>query len=212
MARKKLSDDVKINLSQLRGIKSGTPPKNGWKSFIIEQINHWRKFWTKTKVKSHTIFPIMADVPQENFVHANGNAVNGHAKTKDNHEKIHINLHWKTFAVGIIAGLILCLGLFFALTLHSEHISAGDAKNRIGESTIVVGSVSEVHVTRKGTVFLDMEGNFPNEQFTAVWFEPNAPVAALQNFSGKTISVKGTIQAYQGRPEIILTSMNQISK
>ena len=153
----------------------------------------------------------MADVPQENFVHTNGNGANGYAKTKDNQKNFPINLHWKTFAVGIIAGLILCLGLFFALTSHSKHISTSDAKNRIGESAVVFGTVNEVHVTRKGTVLLDMDGNFPNEQFTAVWLAPGAPVAQLQNFNGKTISVKGIIQTYQGRPEIILTSLSQIS-
>jgi DNA/RNA endonuclease YhcR with UshA esterase domain len=157
------------------------------------------------------IFPIMANAPQENFVHTNGNGANGHAKTEDKQKKFPINFHWKTLAVGIVAGLILCLGFFFALAPPSKHISTGDAKNRIGESAVVFGTVNEVHVTRKGTVLLDMDGNFPNEQFTAVWLAPGAPVAQLQNFNGKIISVKGTIQAYQGRPEIILTSMNQIS-
>jgi DNA/RNA endonuclease YhcR with UshA esterase domain len=203
---------VKINLSQLRGTKSGSLPKIVWKNFVTQWISHWRKFWVKAKVESPKTFPIVADVPQEHFVQTNGNGANGHAQIKTKPKTISINLHWKTFAVGIVAGLILCLGLFFALTSHSKHISTDVAKNHIGESMIVVGTVSEVHVTRKGTVLLDMDGNFPNEQFTAVWFAPNAPTAALQNFSGKTISVKGTIQAYQGRPEIILTSLSQIAE
>jgi hypothetical protein len=202
---------VKISLSSFRGKKSGTPPMINWKNSIIQWINHWRKFWAKAKTKSQGTFPIMADAPQENFVHTNGNGANGHAKTKDNQKKFPINIHWKTLAVGIVAGLILCLGLFFALTSHTKHISTGDAKNHIGESIVVAGTVSEIHVTRKGTVLIDMDGSFPTEQFTAVWLAPGAPVAQLQNFDGKTISVKGTIQEYRGRPEIILTSMSQIS-
>jgi hypothetical protein len=211
MSRKKLTDNVKINPSQLRGTKSGNLPKIIWRNFATQLINHWRKFWAKAKVESHKTFPIVADVPHENFIHTNGNGANGHAKTKDSQKKSPINLHWKTFAVGIIAGLILCLGLFFALTSHSKHISTGDAKNHIGESMNVVGTVSEIHVTPKGTVLLDMDGHFPNEQFTAVWLAPGAPVAQLQNFDGKTISVKGIIQEYRGRPEIILTLLSQIS-
>ncbi|MGA3284833.1 MAG: hypothetical protein ABSD57_10310 [Verrucomicrobiota bacterium] len=54
-------------------------------------------------------------------------------------------------------------------------------------------------------------GRFLNEQFSADWLASGAPVAQLQNLDGKTISVKGTIQEYRGRPEIILSSLSQIS-
>ena len=110
-----------------------------------------------------------------------------------------------------MAGLLLCMGFLFVFASHSKHISTGEAGNHVGESTTVVGTVSEIHVTAKGTVLIDIDGRFPNEQFAAVWFAPDAPVAQLQYFDGKTISVKGTIQEYRGRPEIILTSMSQIS-
>lgn len=201
---------MKINLSQLRGTKSDDLPKIGWKKFVTQWINHWRKFWAKAKAESHKTFPIAADVPQENFAHTNGNGANGHTEIKP--KTIPKNLHWKTFAVGIIAGLLLCMGFPFAFTSHSKHISTGEVGNHVGESTTVVGTVSEIHVTAKGTVLIDMDRRFPNEQFTAVWLAPGAPVAQLQNFGGKTISVKGTIQEYRGRPEIILTSMNQITE
>ena len=160
-------------------------------------------------MESPKTFPIVADVPQENFVQTSGNGANGHAQIKTKPKTISINLHWKTFAAGIVAGLILCLGFIFAF--HSKHISTGEAGNHVGESTTVVGKVSEIHVTAKGTVLIDMDGHFPNEQFTAVWLAPGAPLAQLQNLDGKTISVKGIIQEYRGRPEIILTSLRQIS-
>jgi len=153
----------------------------------------------------------MADVTQKNAIHTNGKSVNGSTKKEAHWKTPLIKPHWKTFAGGLVIGLLLCAGFFYALASHSKRISPSEAKNHIGEFAIVSGTVSEVHVTRKGTVLLDMDGNFPNEQFTAVWLAPNAPAAALQNFSGKSISVKGAVQAYQGRPEIILTSMNQIS-
>lgn len=122
-----------------------------------------------------------------------------------------MRFHWKTFASGLAIGLLLCLGLLYGLESRSNHIPTNEAKNWIGKFTTVTGIVSEIHVTRRGTVMLDMDGHFPNEQFTAVWLAPDAPVAALQTFSGKTILVKGTVQEYRGRPEIVLTSMSQIS-
>ncbi len=122
-----------------------------------------------------------------------------------------VRLHWKTFVSGLVIGLLLCLGFLFAFGSHSKHISTGEAINHIGESAVVFGAVSEIHVTAKGTVLIDMDGHFPDERFTAVWLAPGAPVAQLQDFDGKTISVKGTIQVYRDRPEIILTSLSQIS-
>ena len=200
---------MKIHLSQLQGTKSGNLPKIGWKNIVIQWVNRWWKFWAKATVESHKTFPIVADIPQEHFVHTNGNGANGHAEIETKLKAIQKTLHWKPFAVGIIAGLLLCMGFLFAS--HWKHISTGKAINHIGESTTVVGTVSEIHVTAKGSVLIDMDGRFPNEQFTAVWLASGAPVAQLQTFDGKTISVKGTIQEYRGRPEIILTSLSQIS-
>jgi hypothetical protein len=95
---------------------------------------------------------------------------------------------------------------------YSKRITTGDAKNHNGEMMTVFGTVSEIHVTPKGTVLLDMDGRFPNEQFTAVWLPPGAPVGSLQSLDGKAISVKGIIQDFRGKPEIILKSMSQISE
>jgi hypothetical protein len=158
------------------------------------------------------IFPIIIDARPSEANHANGNGVNGHTKKQANWKSLATKYHWKIFAGGIAAGALLCAGFLFAFTPHSKYISTGDAKNHIGESAVVAGTVSEIHVTRKGTVLIDMDGSFPTEQFTAVWLAPGAPVAQIQNFDGKTISVKGTIQEYRGRPEIILTSMSQIAE
>lgn len=158
------------------------------------------------------ICPVIIDARPNGANHANGNGVNGHTKKQANWKTLPTKRHWKIFAGGIAAGVLLCAGFLFALTPYSKHISTSDAKNHIGESTVVAGTVSEIHVTRKGTVLIDMDGNFPNEHFTAVWLASGAPIAQLQNFEGKSISVKGTIQEYRGRPEIVLTSMSQISE
>jgi len=172
-------------------------------------IPYLHEAWKYVKERK---IPVMTDFQQTGLGHVNGNGANGRTNGKTKWKVSSLKLHWRTFAGGIIAGSLLCVGLFFAFAPHLKHISTGDARNHIGESTTVVGTVSEIHVTRKGTVLIDMDGRFPNEQFTAVWLAPGAPVAQLQNFDGKTISVKGTIQEYRGRPEIILTSMNQISE
>jgi hypothetical protein len=171
-------------------------------------IPYLREAWEYVKART---FPAATDDRQKGANHVNGNGVNGRTKDKDHWKTSSIKLHWRTFAGGIVAGSLLCMGFFFAFTSHPKNISTGDAKNHVGESAVVVGTVSEIHVTPKGTVLIDMDGSFPSEQFTAVWFAPGAPVAQLQNFGSKTISVKGIIQEYRGRPEIILTTLSQIS-
>jgi hypothetical protein len=174
-----------------------------------EVIPYLHEAWEYVKGE---IFPVIIDGRPNGANHVNGTGTNGHAKKQVNWKTFAAKLHWKIFAGGIAVGALLCAGFLFAFTPHSKYISTGDAKNHIGESMAVAGTVSEIHVSRKGTVLIDMDGNFPNEQFTAVWLAPGAPVAQIQNFDGKTISVKGTIQEYRGRPEIILTSMSQISE
>ncbi len=154
---------------------------------------------------------MIGDKPN-NSNHVNGNGSNGHVDDKTDRKIPVVKIHWRTFASGIIACLVVCVGFFIVTGFHSKHITTGDAKNHIGEMKTVLGTVSEIHVTPKGTVLLDMDGHFPNEQFTAVWLPPGAPVGQLQSLNGKTISVKGIIQEYRGRPEIILTSLSQIAE
>ncbi len=96
--------------------------------------------------------------------------------------------------------------------LPSGVIRPEDAKNYIGQTVTVKGTVDRVYVSQKGDVFIDMGGKHPNAAFTAVCFKQAIPTVQLQQLNGKIISVKGKIKEYQGKVEIVLESADQISQ
>ena len=106
----------------------------------------------------------------------------------------------------LLAAIIAFCGTAVAGTIFPE-----EAKDYIGQSVTVSGHVDEFHAARRAT-FLDMGGHYPHEIFTVVSFPRDGITASdLAKFEGKTISVSGTVTLYRGKPEIIVTSLKQIS-
>lgn len=111
----------------------------------------------------------------------------------------------KTPLIFLAAFLTAC-GIILADT-----ISPQEAKNHTGEMETVSGLVDEFHAAARAA-FLDMGGRYPHDVFTVVCFPSSGiPLDYLSSFEGKTISVSGKITLYHGRPEIVLTSLSQIS-
>ena len=106
------------------------------------------------------------------------------------------------------------LSFALALTFSSSSaapILAGQAASHIGETTTIEGLATEVKVSRGGTTFVDIDGAYPGQTFTAVVFASDVPtVGDLSDLRGKTVDVTGTIRLYHGKPEIIVKSRSQI--
>ncbi|HWD18966.1 MAG TPA: hypothetical protein VHB20_06775 [Verrucomicrobiae bacterium] len=92
---------------------------------------------------------------------------------------------------------------------ESVSISAADAQSHIGEMETVEGAVSEVKVTAKA-VFLDIDGIYPNEALTAVYFGKNREW--FTSFRGKKVLVTGIIRQYKSKPEIVVRSRSAITE
>jgi DNA/RNA endonuclease YhcR with UshA esterase domain len=107
------------------------------------------------------------------------------------------------------------LGFALALTLSSASaatILAGQAASHIGETATVEGLATEVKVSRGGTTFVDFDGMYPSQTFTAVVFTSDvSAVGDLSKLQGKTVDVTGTIGHYRGKPEIIVKSRSQLA-
>ena len=89
-------------------------------------------------------------------------------------------------------------------------VDAAAARSHIGETLAVVGTVSEVHFAGSAT-FIDLDGRYPYEQFTGVIFpDRSAQFRDVGALEGKRITIRGKIRLFRGRPEIILTSRDQI--
>jgi hypothetical protein len=91
-------------------------------------------------------------------------------------------------------------------------ISPEQASSHEGTSATVEGTVNDVHTARSGRVtFIDMGGRYPDNAFTGVVFAGDmATVGDVSDLAGKTVDISGEVREYRGKPEIIISSRNQI--
>jgi DNA/RNA endonuclease YhcR with UshA esterase domain len=102
-------------------------------------------------------------------------------------------------------------GILVVLPAQAQTIGPSDTKAYIGKPVTVQAAISGVHTAASGATFIDMGGEFPDNEFVAVIFADDAAkfpdASALE---GKTVTITGTVQMYQGKPEIILKSASQL--
>ena len=88
-----------------------------------------------------------------------------------------------------------------------------NATGEIGKEVIVEGKIVDGYKSKTYTVFLNFEKPYPNNCFTSVIFSSDQykfVQSPESYYSGKTVRIKGKIQEYQGKPEIILKDPSQI--
>ena len=115
------------------------------------------------------------------------------------------------------AAIVTLLGLLCtaapaqeATTNSPVKIQAADAKANIGTNAIVTGKIVEVNIAEK-LVRLNFEKPFPKQLFTAVIFGDKTNLFPdLDKLKDKAVEVSGKIIAYRDRPQIVLTSTNQL--
>lgn len=89
-------------------------------------------------------------------------------------------------------------------------VSACDAWMYVGQNVAVEGVVTAVSTSRKGNTFINFGGVYPNQCFTG-WISSGPDRdTALESLKGKKIKITGTVQLYQGKPEIRIQSRSQI--
>ena len=92
-------------------------------------------------------------------------------------------------------------------------IGACQAGNYYGKEMIVEGKVADGYRSKTNTVFLNFEKAYPNQCFTGVIFSSDQYKFVANPeiyYENKIIRVRGKIQEYQGKPEIILKNPSQI--
>ncbi|KAB7610120.1 nucleotide-binding protein [Amylibacter sp. SFDW26] len=103
------------------------------------------------------------------------------------------------------------IALFLATSVQAETITPQEASHYAGSAITVEGVVSQVKTTGGGTTFINFGGRYPNHVFYGVIFRSNQDrFSKVHSLEGKTISISGTIEFYKGKPQIVLTSPNQI--
>jgi DNA/RNA endonuclease YhcR with UshA esterase domain len=114
--------------------------------------------------------------------------------------------------LALFSGLVFASGLTGGVARADTVISDSEAAQHVGQAVSVEGTITKVFKSRNGNTFLNFGGDYPNVTFV-VWIPQDAPEAAdpnLANLEGKKVKIVGTIQLYQGKPEIKVSTKEQI--
>lgn len=104
----------------------------------------------------------------------------------------------------------------FSVDKSSEPISASEASKHIGETATVCDKVfgtKYLESTSSAPTFLNMGAAYPNSPFSVVIFgkdRPNFKEKPELYYNNKKVCVTGSIKEYKGKPEMIITTENEI--
>jgi hypothetical protein len=109
----------------------------------------------------------------------------------------------------LLVGVVL--GLSFS-SFASDCIPIAQAGQHVGETKCVAGKVLRVKVNPAGVHFLDFCEDQMACPFTVVIFSHDLKdVGDVRRFAGRTIEVHGAVKLYDGRAEIILNRISQVT-
>src|SRR5215510_8914857 len=109
-----------------------------------------------------------------------------------------------------ILALLLCVTV--ARADEPTVIKDSEAIRYVGKEVEVQGCVVSVMTSPLGTTFINFGGEYPNQMF-AGFIAAGSRIATDQRLTmiqGKIISITGTIQLRDGKPEIEIVSPDQI--
>jgi hypothetical protein len=113
---------------------------------------------------------------------------------------------WRSYGLlGAVLGFSLA-------SSASDCIPMQQASQHVGETKCITGKVLRVKVGTKGVHFLDFCEDQAACPFSVVVFPHDLKdVGDVRRLTGRTIEINGRVKLYDGRPEIILSRVNQIS-
>jgi DNA/RNA endonuclease YhcR with UshA esterase domain len=105
----------------------------------------------------------------------------------------------------------------FAAVFSASHALAADcvtfaeAHRHLGKTKCVTGTVVHVKEGNNGVTFLDFCEHYETCPFTVVVFQGDLRrVGDVRQLTGRAIEIKGTVEEYDGRAEIILRHPQQL--
>ena len=109
--------------------------------------------------------------------------------------------------------LALLLSIVTAPADKPTVIKDSEAMQYVGKEVEVRGQVVSVTTSPLGTAFINFERDYPNQTF-AGFIAAGSPIATdrrLTMIQGKTITITGTVQLRDGKPEIEIVSADQVT-
>jgi DNA/RNA endonuclease YhcR with UshA esterase domain len=92
-------------------------------------------------------------------------------------------------------------------------IPGTEAAEHVGRGRAVEGTVAAVFTSNKGNTFINFGGKYPHQTFTGYIHADSALAgggSSLASLEGKRIKITGTIDLCKGKPEIKITSKDQL--
>jgi DNA/RNA endonuclease YhcR with UshA esterase domain len=90
-------------------------------------------------------------------------------------------------------------------------LAVADAHKYIGKTNCVIGTVVRVEEGNNGATFLDFCADYHSCSFTVVVFRADMrSLGDVRQLQGRTITIKGRIEEYDERAEIILRNPQQL--
>ena len=109
----------------------------------------------------------------------------------------------------------LLSGLFFMLIISaaaSDCLPIGEASKHVGETKCVTGKVTRIKVGAKGVHFVDFCEDQTVCPFSVVVFASDLKdVGDVHRLKGQVIEIHGPVKLYEGRAEIILNRVSQLT-
>lgn len=117
----------------------------------------------------------------------------------------------------VACALATTAALLWLKAAQAAELPADKADAHVGEHASVCGTVAAARYAEQVAgrpTFLDFDKPYPNGVFVAViWGDNRAAFDAPEKtLVGKHVCVSGIIRRYRGRPEIVLTSPDQLSR
>ena len=108
--------------------------------------------------------------------------------------------------------VLLALLLPAAAAHASDCLPIREASRHIGETRCVTGKVLRVKVGAKGVHFVDFCEDQMACPFTVVVFPHDLKdVGDVRRLEGRTIEIRGPVKLYDGRAEIVLSRVSQVT-
>jgi hypothetical protein len=109
-------------------------------------------------------------------------------------------------------GILLLAPLSAPLLYASDCLPIHEAKQHVGETKCVTGKVLRVKVGPKGVHFVDFCEDQMACPFTVVVFPSDLKdVGDVRRLTGRVIEIHGPVKLYDGRAEIILNRVSQLT-
>lgn len=95
----------------------------------------------------------------------------------------------------------------------ADCVPFAEARQHVGKTQCIRGTVLRVKEGSKGMTFLDFCEDYRTCPFTVVVFPSDLKhVGDVRQLQGRAVEIKGSIQDYDGRAEIILRNPQQLGK